>query len=149
MRQPKHLFSLLGLAILALALVGPRSAMGDDFVVVANPRVSTTSLTHDAAQQLFSGRATNWPDGTPVVLVLPPRGSASMRWLSSSLLGMPEAAYRRFVLNQVFRGRARRPLEPRTTRSVGVMVRQTRGALGVVPRSEAEGLRVIQITGES
>lgn len=119
-------------------------AQSEEIVVAAFRSTTTTTLNADVARAMLSGRVTHWPDGTPVVLVLPARGTPEAVWLAR-FTGMPEVALRRFILQQVFRGRLTRPAEPSTRSGVLSEMARRRGALGVVTRSAATGLCVVQI----
>lgn len=55
-------------------------------------------------RKYLSGQKATWPDGTPVVLILLPAGSPEMTWLCKNIIKMPEATYRRFVMEKSLRG---------------------------------------------
>ena len=61
-------------------------------------------IEHKSARKYLSGQKTTWPDGTPVVLVILPSGSPEMAWMCKFLIKMPEATYRRFIMEKSLRG---------------------------------------------
>ena len=61
-------------------------------------------IERKSARKYLSGQKTTWPDGTPVVLVILPSGSPEMTWMCKFLIKMPEATYRRFIMEKSLRG---------------------------------------------
>jgi len=125
-------FSELACAVGA-GLVWARAARADDYVLVVHPSVGLTEMTVDRVRSILSLRESQWENGAPVVLVLPPRRSAAIVWMAEGLLRMPESTYRRLVLGQVFRGAAREPISTESLVDVAKAVASRRGAISALP----------------
>src|SRR6185503_11442067 len=89
----------------------------------------------DRVRSVLSLRESQWENGAPVVLVLPPRRSGAIVWIAEGLLRMPESTYRRLVLGQVFRGAAREPISTESLLEVAKAVATRRGAISALPRT--------------
>jgi hypothetical protein len=120
------------------------ASSGDEHVVVANSSAGVAMLPLDTARRLLSAQQEYWPNGTPVLIVVPPKGSASLHWMLQGILRMPESAYRRHLMNQVFRGVARHPVATDSLEATVHEVTTRRGAISALPRSMlTSGTRVI------
>jgi hypothetical protein len=117
--------------VLALALPGRARAADATFGFVVHAKVKVSSLSASEVKDIFSGRTSKWPGGQRIVLVLPPKGSAEMRWLSKKVLGMPEEVYRRYVLQKVFRGEMKKPIFAKSVEDAIEEASSTRG--GITP----------------
>ena len=71
--------------------------------IVASKNAEVVSMTRKEARQVFTLRRTEWPNGVPIRLVLPVRGSNEDLWLSKTVLGLPPDAYQRFLAEQAYR----------------------------------------------
>ena len=111
------------------------AAFAGDYVLVVNKGVGLVEATLEKMRKLLSLRQAQWDDGTPVVLVLPPRRSGTMVWLSEELLEMPEVTYRRLILAQVFRGTARPPIQADSIAAVMQAVATKPHTLSALPRA--------------
>jgi hypothetical protein len=117
------------------ALGWSRSASADEHVIVVHPSVGIKEATLDRIRAILSLRESQWENGAPVVLVLPPRRSTAIVWMAEGLLRMPESTYRRLVLGQVFRGAAREPISTESLLDVAKAVSSRRGAISALPRT--------------
>ena len=86
-----------------LLLMMTLSAQAGEPVVVVSPNTEVKSLTRKEARQIFTLRRTTWMNGLPVRLLLPPRNSREMTWLSEDVLGLPPDVYQRFLAEQAYR----------------------------------------------
>ncbi len=147
MNRPRFLRLLIGSAFLFPLMASASLATAADMVLVAHPTAGVSELSKSAAKAILTGKTGNWPNGTPVVLVLPTQGSAAMKWLTSTVLNLPETTYRRALLRKVFNGKAQKPLKATNPRAAQELVARTRGALTIVPRSALAGggLKVVTI----
>lgn len=99
-------------------------------VLAVNDHVKIGQLERVTLRRIMSGRKSRWPDGSPIVLVFPPKGSAEMKWLCGTVVGVPEEVYRRFLLDKVFRGEMRPPIEVVDSQEASRRIAATRGAIG-------------------
>ena len=65
--------------------------------------VSTEAMTVKEMKRYLSGQKAQWPDQTPVTIVLFPRSSPELQWLCSNVIRFPSRIYRRFVIRKAFR----------------------------------------------
>ena len=86
-----------------LLLMWSLAAQAGDPAVVVSPSAETEALSRKDLRQLFTLRRRSWENGLPVRLVLPPRDSAEMTWLSDRVLGLPPDVYQRFLAEQAYR----------------------------------------------
>jgi hypothetical protein len=124
---------VLGNALVALFRSRAVAAAVDTHVIVANPSVGDVALTLEDARKIFGARQELWPNGIQVLLVVPPKGSTSLAWLLERIVDMPEGAYRRHLMNQVFKGAVRQPIAATSTEDVVREVSSKRGAVSVLP----------------
>jgi hypothetical protein len=120
-----------------VALVGaaiPTRALTAQYALVVNKSVGLTEAPIEKMRKILSLRQAQWDDGTPVLLVLPPHHSGPMLWIAEQLLNMPETAYRRHILAQVFRGTAREPIQADSLAAVIEAVSTKRAAISALPR---------------
>jgi len=101
-------------------------------------------MTARDAKRLLTGQSPKWPDGTPVVVVLPPEGSPELAWLCDAILKMPEDVYRRALLQKVFHGAVPKPISTKSEDAASA-IQLNGGAIGPVSVGEAGDLLVIQI----
>lgn len=104
-------------------------------MVVVHKSVGLVESSLEKMRKLLSLRQAQWDDGAPVVLVLPPRRSGPIVWLSEELLQMPEATYRRHVPSQVFRGAARPPIQADSIAATAQAVASKPNTLSALPRA--------------
>jgi hypothetical protein len=107
----------------------------DEYVLVVHPSVGLKEATLERIRSVLSLRESQWENGAPVVLVLPPRRSGAIVWMAETLLRMPESTYRRLVLGQVFRGAAREPISTESLLDVAKAVASRRGAISALPHA--------------
>jgi len=139
----RQFLSLVGFGLLETL---SRAAFAADYVLVVNKSVGLVEATLEKMRKILSLRQTQWDNGAPVVLVLPPRRSAPMVWLSEELLEMPEVTYRRLVLAQVFRGAARPPIQADSIMATAQAVATKPHTLSALPRgSVGEGMLAITL----
>ena len=120
-----------------LCVVSAGNASADGFEVIASH--ATTAMSAKDLKRVFTGQISRWPDGTPVVLVLPPKGSPAMAWACSTVLKMPESVYLRYVKEKVFRGSIAQPIEVVGEGEIIAMVAQHVGAVSIAPAGTASG----------
>ena len=121
-------------------------AAAEDYVLVVHSSVGKLELEVARARRFLAAMEAEWPNGAPVVIVLPPRGSGAIKWVTVTILQMPEPAYRRHLLSQVFRGLARKPIEAESMADLREQVLNRRGAISALPRSlVTDGMRIVSI----
>ena len=132
------MLSLLIGGLIAI-VVQPRAVSASEYMVVVNGSASVDSISQAELKKILIAQTSSWPDGTKVTLVLPPKGSPEMQWLSEGLLGMSEKAYRRGLLEKAFRGALDNLVESSSAAQAEQEVGQTVGAVTAIPISTALG----------
>lgn len=118
----------------------------DDYVLVVNAGLGDVRLSESEARQILALRRNEWKPGVPILLVLPPKESAAINWMLDRILHMPESAYRRHLLGQVFKGTGRPPITTSALAEVVTQVATRRGAISALPRSQvAAGIRIVAL----
>jgi ABC-type phosphate transport system substrate-binding protein len=122
--------------LLAAALVFlPAAALPADFVVIANPSVSSTALSRAEASRMFLRLQTDWPDGAHARPVDQSKSSPLRDAFSREVLGRSLAAVEQYWTQSIFSGRAVPPVEKRSDADVLAYVRENPGAIGYVSAS--------------
>ena len=125
---------LTGSLLLAGIAMRPCAAHAGDSVVAGHEKGVVAGLGRADLKKYLAGLKRAWPDGTPVVIVLPPKGSAEMAHLCE-IVGMPEGAYRRFLSARVFRGKLARPAKAGSAAETAAAIATKPGSIGVVATS--------------
>lgn len=112
----------------------PGTARAAEHVLVAHKSAGIVEATLERVRKILSLRQAQWDNGAPVLLVLPPRNSGPMRWITEDLLGMPETTYRRLLLAEVFRGTARAPIEAESIAAAATAVATKSYTITALPR---------------
>ncbi|KXS38573.1 MAG: hypothetical protein AWU55_1360 [Halomonadaceae bacterium T82-2] len=117
----------------------PMGAAGaDEVVVIANPDVEVTTLSHDMARAIFAMRQRTWPDGRGVsVFVLPGNHPVHKRFAKSRLNVYPhqlQLAWDRAV----FSGTGQAPYQADDQQAMLQQVASTPGAIGYLERDHLE-----------
>lgn len=122
--------------VLILALSPSAQAAPTLGAHASNP---TETLSKAEAKSIFSGKQLRWSHGKTIVLVLPPKGSAEMKWLTGHILGIPEEVYRRYLMQRVFRGKMKAPIEAGSVEETKIALARNRGAVAPIPASAVGG----------
>ena len=122
--------------LLAAALfLAPAAAMAAEFVLVANPSVSTTALSRSEASRIFLRLQSDWPDGGHARPVDQSKSSPLRDAFSREVLGKSLASVEQYWTQAIFSGRAVPPVEKRSDSDVLAYVRENPGAVGYVSAS--------------
>lgn len=71
--------------------------IGEQVGFFGNATVTVTELSYASMRAIFLLEEHFWPNGQPIVLILPPRNSVSFNLLVTHFLGMTTVAYTEFV----------------------------------------------------
>jgi hypothetical protein len=135
---------LAGLIGFGIIEPGPSGiARAAEHVLVAHKSAGIIEATLDRVRKILSLRQAQWDNGAPVILVLPPRNSAPMRWITEDLLGLPETTYRRLLLAEVFRGAARAPIEAESVGAAAAAVATKAYTITALPRESVPSSVVV------
>jgi ABC-type phosphate transport system substrate-binding protein len=127
--------------LLASSLVLPAHA--EDLVVVVHPD-NTENPTRAQLAAMFTTRMQSWNGGTRVVpLNFPPRHEVRINF-DRSVLQMSPDEVARYWIDRKIRGGNPPPKAVESAQLICRLVAKLPGSVGYVPRSLAEGVRVIQ-----
>ena len=73
-----------------------------DFLLLAS-QMQADPISKKEIRKYLSGQTPLWPDGTPVTIVLFPKGSKELKWLCANIIKIPPPTYRRFLMQKAFR----------------------------------------------
>jgi ABC-type phosphate transport system substrate-binding protein len=146
-RLIKTVALVVALTVLLIAGVAPPAA-SDSFVLARNAKNPTARLSAADLKDIFIGRKKVWPHGAVVAVVVGAPGSPELKWLSESLLHVPESVLMTKIRQEVFKGEMRRPIVTTSDKETLTVLAANPGAIGVV-RSESaaaatEGVAVLQ-----
>jgi ABC-type phosphate transport system substrate-binding protein len=130
--------ALLTGVLAAASAPAPSGAQG--FVFIKNARNGTDQLSRVDVKKLYTGRIKTWRDAGVVTVVLAPEGSPPMVWLSQGIFGVSPRLLITKIKQEVFKGEMARPLSARSDAEAVELVRNTPGAIAVVPDQVAAAL---------
>ncbi len=133
--------------LLAAALfLAPAAALPAEFVLVANPSVSTAAISRAEATRIFLRLQSEWPDGGHARPVDQSKSSPLRDAFSREVLGKSLASVEQYWTQAIFSGRAVPPVEKRSDADVLAYVRENPGAVGYVSASAPlEGVKRITL----
>jgi hypothetical protein len=99
----------IGLVSLGLTLGLGFSAVSADVVAVVSAKSSLTTLSKNQLMDIFFGKRTSFPDGSPAVPIDQTEGSAVRDEFYSSIAGMSPAQVKAFWAKIIFTGRGQPP----------------------------------------
>jgi ABC-type phosphate transport system substrate-binding protein len=146
--QTKLIAFIAAICITGLAASYSSSAQTGGVAVVVNEKNPITNLSTPELRKLFAGEKHAWTGGLPVKLFVRAPG-ASERFVLLKLLGMTEPEYKRYWIEQVFRGEAQ--AQPVGLFSNGMQreaVLLYPGAVALVSAQDVKpGMKVVRIDG--
>lgn len=118
--------------------------------VIVNPKNGGTAPSRAELRSVALLERQFWPDGTRVVLLLPPGGSLEKRVLLQRVYEMSEEELRAHWRSQLFAGRiAAIPSVVRSSEAAAAAVKQSHGAIAFVRAADVPpGVRVLTIDGK-
>lgn len=94
---------------------------------------------------LLTGKQRKWPNGTPIVVVLPGKEAAYFQAVGNEWFGGSGAAMQRHWLRLVFSGRANVPLYAQNSQHTLTLLSQTVGSVGVVDQPPSEAYQILAV----
>lgn len=122
---------MMGLLCVISMMPEQVSAQRSGYVLIANES-GVRAMDAKEMRDLLMGRASVWPNGNPVILVLPgmrhPQAADYARLVHQS----DHVGMQRYWLAQVFQGRSQAPVFLDSTEAIIEFVRSNKGAVGYV-----------------
>lgn len=114
-------------------------AAAADTMVVANSRVTDSSLSGDQIKAIFLGQMTSWPSGAKVEFVTLKDSSEIHEDFLKKYVGRSSAQFSNYWKQQVFTGKGRMPKQFESETKLLEYVSATDGALGYIAAGTAKG----------
>ncbi len=108
-------------------------------VAVAYPGIDREQLTRDRVRDVFLGRISSWPDGSPIIIVLV--GDATVDESLVRITGRDHVRLLRGWKRLLFSGNGSMPIVVSSTREAQELVARRPGAIAIVNEA-LEGLKV-------
>lgn len=151
---------MIGVLALALATLGAAPAARAtrapadgprEYAVIASPDVPIDRLSPSEVRRIFLLERGFWKSGHPIVVLLPPSGSRSRRFLLARVCGTDDRQLRRTFLEKLYRGEI--DLAPKVVGSdqdAISFVSSSRGLVAFVPAPlvDTAHVRVLSIGGK-
>lgn len=144
------LTTALVLLSLALALVGPRPASGQDggYQLIVHPGLSIERVSRAELSDLFLKKSERWPDGTRAFPVDQVETAPVRQGFTRVVHDRSVPAIKAYWQQRIFSGRDVPPPEKASDRDVVEYVRSTPGAVGyVAPGTALQGVGTLRIDG--
>ncbi len=130
---------------LALAPRASQPAESETWKVIVHGASPVATLSRDEVNRLFLKKNTTWPDGSTVIPVDLPEGSAVRAAFSKAVLRKSVPEVRSYWENQVFSGRGVPPLEKASDRDVIAFVEGNPKAIGYVAGDAVGAFKVLKV----
>jgi len=130
-------------ALFLLLLINDNVAAGDEDVVIAvNQNFTDNQISRSFARRIFTMKARQWPDGSPVIVfVLPDRSPHHLTFAKEILETFPYKL-RSVWDRQVYSGTGQAPREVATIDQMMTNIANTPGAIGYLPREKVDGIKI-------
>jgi len=128
-----------------MCILATQIARAGDLKVIANPSVSTSSVSADELKGVFLGTKTSLSDGSHVEPVLEKAGSVHEAFLRT-YLGKTDVALETYYRSLVFTGKGSMPKTLGSDSEVVAYVAKTKGAIGYVnSTASTTGVKTLEI----
>ncbi len=135
----------LAFCAVALALLGGAASVRADVVVVVSVHSPVTALNRSQLTDIFLGRLSRLPDGSMVVPIDQPEGSAERGEFYSELMARSAAQLKAYWSRIIFTGRGQPPRTVANGLAVKKLVAADPTAIGYLERGLLdESLRVLR-----
>lgn len=145
-RTMTALFMMVLLAADSATRAEPGDAQTDAVVVIVSASSSVTEISRLLLADLYTGRASRFPNGAPAVPIDQKPGSAERATFCENFLGRSEAQLKAHWAKIIFTGRGRPPAEASDGETVRRMVARDPRAIGYVDSRLVDAtVRVIRV----
>lgn len=125
------IFLLKIFLIILLTSLSAVETIAQSRVVVANG-IGKSEITVEELKNVFKPKFNKWPNGAPVVIVLPGQASVLKDGVASEIYNSTFSGVQKYWLSLVFQGRFDAPYFFDTDEEVIRFVSKTKGAIGFV-----------------
>ena len=132
---------LLGACLVVFSKIG----FADPSLYVVTADTNASTLSSVAISDILSGKQRKWPNGAPLVVVLPGKEATYFQAVGKQWFGGSGAAMQRHWLRLVFSGRANVPLYAQSSQDTLTLLSQTAGSVGVIDQPPSEGYHILAV----
>lgn len=112
----------------------PQTTESDTVVVIVSAASKIKSLPHLHLEDLYLGRTSRFPDGSPAVPIDQKPGTRDRSAFSNEFLGRSEAQIKAHWSKMIFTGRGRPPAEAVDAQELKKLVAENPRAIGYIDR---------------
>jgi ABC-type phosphate transport system substrate-binding protein len=114
-------------------------ASAGDVVAVVSARSQVTVLNKNQAADIFLGKTTHFPDGSPALPLDQPEGSTARDEFYSRYAGKTPAQVKAYWSKIIFTGRGQPPMEVATGIELRKRIAENPSAIGYIDQSLVDG----------
>lgn len=129
----------IGLIAAGLMLGLGASAATADVVAVVSAKSSVTGLSNNQVADIFLGKTSRFPDGSPAVPIDQPEGSAVRDEFYNKVAGKSPVQLKAHWSKIIFTGRGQPPREFANGAEVKKRVVESPGTIGYIEQSQVDG----------
>ena len=146
----KQIFSkLTSVVLLVVSLLLMSAANENQLSAVVNESVSETEVSFAYLKSIFKAQKTRWKDGSKITLVMLKPESAGGALMCSKVFGQSASDVNKFYMALVFQGQITAPKFCSSDDELKAYVKNTKGAIGLLPAKDAAGAKTIKVDGNS
>jgi ABC-type phosphate transport system substrate-binding protein len=134
------------IALLTLALTSGSAGVSAraDVVAVVSAKSTVTTLTNAQVTDIFLGKVSRFPNGTPALPIDQPEGSVARDQFYAKFLGKSAAQIKAFWSKIIFTGRGQPPKEAADSLDVKKRISENPAAIGYIEESAIDpSLKVV------
>jgi len=129
----------IGLIVIGLALSLGLNASAAEVVAVVSAKNPVTMLSKNQVVDIFLGKTSRFPDGTPAVPIDQEEGSAARDEFYATFAGKSPAQLKAHWSKIIFTGRGQPPMAVSTSIEVKKHVVETPNAIGYIDKTLVDG----------
>ena len=126
-------------ALAALPLAAALPALADDVVAVVSARSPVTSLSANQVADIFLGKSSRFPDGTPAVPIDLVEESPMRDRFYAQYTGKSPAQVKAHWSKIIFTGRGQPPRQAASTGEAKKLIAENPNAIGYIDPSQVDG----------
>ncbi len=140
------LINCAGAGILGLVLSLGAGAVAAQVVGVISAKSPVATLSRDQVMDIFLGRTSRFPDGSPAVPIDQAEGSAAREEFYANFAGKSPAQLKAHWSKIIFTGRGHPPREVSGSLEVRKLLVENPGTIGYIERSLLDGRLKVLLT---
>ena len=143
----KFISTYMKTIMLSFALLLVSKISNAQLSVVANESVAESDASLADVKSIFKAKKTRWKDGSKITLVMLKPESSGGSQMCSKVFGQSPADVNKFYMALVFQGQITAPKFCGSEEELKSYVKNTKGAVGILPAKDAGGIKKIKVDG--